>query len=112
MIEGKVWGKIQHVLSTGFFEIKRLKIKNGGFCSKHKHSFKFNGFFIESGELEITTWKDGLKQIVVLSSGDFLEIEPCVSHKFFALSEVVCYEMYWTQLINNDIERFDEGGVI
>ena len=111
MIEAKVWGKVQRIISKEMFEVNRIEIVEGGYCSEHKHQYKYNGFYVESGELKITTWDNDLVQNVMLFSGDYLQVEPNVSHKFNAVSNVVCYEIYWVQISEDDIQRGMKGGV-
>ncbi len=111
MIEAKIWGMSEEILSKQTFEIKRIIIKKGGYCSKHSHDYKYNGFYIESGKLKITTWDNDLVQHVILTDGNFLQIEPKVKHKFDALCDVVCYEIYWVELRGDDIQRDEKGGV-
>lgn len=111
MIEAKIWGRVKKIISKEMFEVNRIEIVEGGYCSEHKHQYKYNGFFVESGKLKITTWNNGLVQHTILSDGDYLQVEPNVLHKFDALSNVVCYEIYWVQLLENDIQRVMKGGV-
>ena len=49
MKAGKVWGETELVLQTPFVEFHRIWIKAGGFCSTHKHEFKWNMFYVSSG---------------------------------------------------------------
>jgi quercetin dioxygenase-like cupin family protein len=37
-----------------YFKIEANKSR---YCSKHKHDFKFNAFYIEKGKLKIKIWK-------------------------------------------------------
>ena len=111
MIEAKIWGRVKNIISKEMFEVNRIEIVEGGYCSEHKHQYKYNGFFVESGKLKITTWNNDLVQHTILSDGDYLQVEPNVPHKFDALSNVVCYEIYWVQLLENDIQRVMKGGV-
>ena len=47
MKAGKVWGDTVNIFSNHNFEFHRIQVKKGGYCSKHKHLHKFNGFYIE-----------------------------------------------------------------
>ena len=58
MKAGKVWGDTVNIFSNHNFEFHRIQVKKGGYCSKHKHLHKYNGFYIESGELVISVWKE------------------------------------------------------
>mgnify|MGYP000713293983 FL=1 len=41
---GKVWGKTANIFSNPNFEVHRIEVNKGGYCSKHKHKYKFNAF--------------------------------------------------------------------
>ena len=57
MKAGKVWGQTELLEANGVLEFHRIEAAAGGVCSKHKHKFKWNGFFVESGEMIIRVWK-------------------------------------------------------
>ena len=88
MIQGKVWGFTQKIEANPFFEFHRIEINAGSYCSKHLHKHKWNGFWVESGELEI--------------HGEY--------HMFKCNQDTVCFELYWAQFDHNDIERETVGG--
>ncbi|SVE31729.1 uncharacterized protein METZ01_LOCUS484583, partial [marine metagenome] len=50
-VQGKVWGNTREIFLNHNFEIHRIEVDKGGFCSKHKHKNKINAFFIEKGKL-------------------------------------------------------------
>ena len=52
-ISGKVWGQTELVFANSNIEFHRIDIKKGGTCSKHKHNYKFNGFYCMAGQLLI-----------------------------------------------------------
>ena len=112
-IQGKVWGKTQDVFKNNNFELHRIEAKKGGFCSVHKHLHKFNAFFIEKGKLKITIYETDYDLVdeTIISDGDLTIVKPGNFHKFEALEDTVCYEIYWTELQFNDIERKNVGGV-
>ena len=56
MKQGKVWGQTELLEANGVLEFHRIEAKAGGVCSKHTHKFKWNGFFVESGEMIIRVW--------------------------------------------------------
>ena len=37
---GKVWGKTANIFSNPNFEVHRIEVNKGGYCSKHKHKYK------------------------------------------------------------------------
>ena len=48
-IAGKIWGQTELIHKNGVLEFHRINYKAGFKCSEHKHEFKWNGFFVESG---------------------------------------------------------------
>jgi mannose-6-phosphate isomerase-like protein (cupin superfamily) len=112
MLAGKVWGSTQQIIANGVFEFHRIEIKKDGYCSKHKHAHKFNGFFLESGKLEIHVFKNDydLEDVTILEPGDYTEVGPGEYHFFKALDDCVAFEIYWAKLDHNDIVRETVGG--
>ena len=112
MLQGKVWGNTVEIFNRNNVEIHRIEVEPGGFCSKHRHNSKFNGFYVESGELDITVWKGDYDLIdkTTLKSGDYTVVSPGEFHQFRAVGEVVAYEIYWVTL-GKDIERDSVGGI-
>tara|TARA_R110001583_G_scaffold194567_2_gene365775 strand:+ start:389 stop:739 length:351 start_codon:yes stop_codon:yes gene_type:complete len=110
--QGKVWGLTQEIFKNNNFELHRIETKKGGFCSIHRHLHKYNAFYIESGKLEITIYETDYDLIdkTIISSGDLTIAKPGTFHKFEALEDTICYEIYWVELNHNDIERKNVGG--
>ena len=108
---GKIWGDTTEIKRTESFSLHRLFIKSGGTCSKHKHNFKFNGFFVESGKLLIRTWKEDQELIdkTVLGDFEYTEVAPLEYHQFEALEDTICYEFYFNCPISEDITRETQG---
>ena len=112
MKQGKIWGETEEICNNGVVSIHFLKIKKGGYCSEHTHKYKSNLFFVIQGNLKISIWNsEGTSDDTVLWAGDSCEIEPGVYHKFKALTDVECIEVYETKLRGIDIERRSEGGI-
>ena len=111
-IQGKVWGKTQDIFKNSNFEIHRIEARKDGFCSKHKHSHKYNAFFIEKGKLKIIVYETDYDLVdeTIISTGEMAVVKPGVFHRFEALEDTVCYEIYWVQLDHYDIDREDVGG--
>lgn len=111
MISGKVWGKTELVHANGVLEFHRIEVKKGGTCSEHKHKFKWNGFFVESGQLIIKVWKNdyNLCDETVLYAGDFTQVKPGEYHQFIATEDTVAFELYWAEFDHGDIERRSVG---
>jgi|TARA_R110002020_G_scaffold238255_4_gene450725 quercetin dioxygenase-like cupin family protein len=111
-IQGKVWGKTQGIFKNSNFEIHRIEIKKGGYCSKHKHEYKFNAFYVENGKLKITIYETDYDLVdeTSVSTGELTTVKPGAYHKFEALEDTICYEIYWVELNHNDIKRENTGG--
>ena len=111
MKAGKVWGDTELVHANGVLEFHRINFTAGGVCSKHKHEFKWNGFFVESGRLLIRAWKNDyeLTDETILEAGDFTQIKPGEFHQFEALEDSVAFELYWAEFSHNDIQRENVG---
>ena len=112
MKQGKIWGETEEIFNNGITSVHHLKIKKGGFCSEHRHRFKSNIFFVLSGNLKLTIWTSKDKDDdTVVWPGESSEIPPGMYHKFTALTDVECLEIYETKLRGEDIERRAEGSV-
>jgi len=111
--QGKIWGKTQEIFKNSNFELHRIEAKKGGYCSKHQHKHKFNTFYIEQGKLKITVYENDYDLIdeTIVSTGELTIAKPGTYHRFEALEDTICYEIYWVELNHNDIEREDMGGV-
>ena len=113
---GKVWGETVHFFGKNNVSIHRIKVKPGGFCSKHCHKYKFNLFYIESGSLIVKVWKNDydLVDITKLKEQQQMIMPPGEFHQFINESKDYCivYEIYWTELDESDIIRDSVGGNI
>ena len=110
--QGKVWGTTQPLFNKNNVEIHRIETNKGGYCSKHKHQYKYNCFYVEKGKLKITAWKNdyNLVDITILSTGEATTVPPGEHHVFEALEDSVCYEIYWVEISESDIIREDHVG--
>ena len=90
MKAGKVWGETRALLQNPVVEFHRIEVNAGGECSTHKHSHKWNGFFIEEGEMEIHVYKNEY-------------------HLFKANKDTIAFEIYWPELLSEDIQRRSVG---
>jgi len=111
MKAGKVWGQTELLEANGVLEFHRIEAKSGGVCSKHKHKFKWNGFFVESGEMIIRVWKNNYDLIdeTLLKAGQYTKVAPGEYHQFEAVTDCVAFELYWAEFDHNDIERDTVG---
>ena len=109
--QGKAWGITRKVYKGPVSELYHLSIKKGGYCSEHRHN-KFNLFYVLSGLLEVTIWRDKkLMDITKLGPEDVSAVSPGFWHKFRALEDTECIELYYTMLQEPDIERRIQGGL-
>lgn len=107
MITIKPWGTTVELLKSPFCEFHRALIKKGGKSSIHKHLFKINYFFVESGRLIIREFdQDQIVNESLLTSGNFIECKAGILHQFEALEDTVLFEIYTpVPICNEDIER-------
>lgn len=110
-VAGKVWGQTELLEANGVLEFHRIQATAGGICSKHKHNYKWNGFFVESGKLLIRVWKKNydLVDTTVLSAGQYTKVAPGEYHQFEAVEDTVAFEVYWAELDHTDIDRESVG---
>ena len=110
-IAGKVWGQTELVHANGVLEFHRIEYKKGGVCSKHIHEYKWNGFFVESGEMLVRVWQKDYDLVdeTILKAVDFTKVKPGVLHQFEGLKDGVAFELYWAQFDHNDIKRETVG---
>lgn len=110
---GKVWGNTSKIFDKNNVSIHRIEILKGGFCSRHKHQYKYNIFYVESGTIKIQIFRSNtIIDETILNNGDQSSIPPNVEHKFIGLENSIVYEIYYVELIDEDITRFDVGGIL
>lgn len=111
---GKVWGSTEIILSTPVLEIHRLLIKPNAHCSLHCHNFKWNYFLVLSGTLAIEVHKSSyqLVDVTELDAGDHTTVRPGEFHRFISGTvPVEALEVYYPEMLSEDIVRKDCGGV-
>lgn len=111
---GKIWGKTKLIHANGVLEFHRIEFRAGVRCSEHKHEFKWNGFFVESGKLLVRVWQDeqGLVDETTLGPGDFTQVKPGKFHQFEGLEDGVAFELYWAEFRHDDILRRSFGAKV
>jgi mannose-6-phosphate isomerase-like protein (cupin superfamily) len=116
MKAGKIWGQTELIHANGVLEFHRIEFKAGVQCSKHQHKFKWNGFYVESGEMIVRVWQqgkqEGLVDVTHLKAGDFTRVKPGLYHQFEGVKDGVAFELYWAEFDHNDIQRETQGKVI
>jgi len=108
---GKIWGETELILANSSCEFHRIDYKKGGVCSKHKHEWKWNGFYVVSGQMKISVWATDYDLIdeTILGPGDFTAVKPGAYHTFEGLEDGVAFELYWANFSHNDIVRENTG---
>ena len=111
-VQGKVWGETRPLFCKNNVEIHRIEAKEGRYCSKHKHEYKYNAFFVESGCLKITAWNNDYDLVdeTLVRAGQITTCPPQEYHMFTAMEDTVAFEIYWTELNEKDIVRENCGG--
>ena len=116
---GKIWGSTELIHANGVLEFHKIDFKEGGVCSKHKHQFKWNGFYVVSGKMKIRVWQKDYDLVdeTVLGPGDFTRVKPGLMHSFEGMEDGVAFELYWAEFNHDDIQResvghFKSGNVV
>ncbi len=111
MKAGKVWGATWQIAANGVLEFHRISVRAGRCCSKHRHATKWNGFYVERGELLIRVWKNDYDLVdeTILKAGDFCQVKPGEYHQFEAIKDTVAFELYWAEFDHSDIQRETVG---
>ena len=111
MKAGKVWGVTEALLQNPVVEFHRIEVNKGGECSTHKHAHKWNGFFVEEGELENHVFKNDydLTDKTILGPGDFMSVKPGEYHLFEAIEDCIAFELYYAHFDHDDIQRETVG---
>lgn len=115
MIAGKAWGSTELLLSTPFIEVHRLRILPHMQCSMHGHDYKWNAFYVISGELTIAVEKKSYPLVdeTALRAGDFTTVKPGEFHRFISHNNPVeALEIYYPECLSEDIVRRDVGGMV
>ena len=111
-INGKVWGDTSVLIQNSVVELHKINAKAGYRCSEHKHAHKWNGFYVISGVLEIHVRKNdyALTDVTVLRAGDFTTVRPGEYHWFSCVEDCAALELYYPEMISEDIQRRSVGG--
>ena len=111
MKAGKIWGQTELIHANGVLEFHRVEFKKGMKCSEHEHEFKWNGFFVESGQMLVRCWQNDYDLIdeTVLQAGEYTKVKPGVYHQFECIEPGVAFELYWAEFSHSDIIRETVG---
>ena len=113
MKAGKVWGDTQLIEANNALEFHKITMLQGGYCSKHLHRYKWNGFYVSSGEMLVRIWQRDYDLVdeTILGPGDYTKVQPGLYHQFECLKDGVAYELYWAEFNHNDIVRENHGSM-
>lgn len=111
MIQVKVWGTTELIFKNDNFEVHRIAVNEGGYCSRHMHRFKYNLFVVESGKMTVSIFNAENVDKTIVSTGEKTTVEPGVEHMFECDCNTVAYEIYYTEPIGEDIIRMTVGGM-
>ena len=100
----KVWGEEQWLVNNEKYCGKRMLIKEGYYCSYHKHKIKEETFYVLEGSLEVI--KEG--QYLVVKGGETLHLKPGEYHSFRALKNTTFFE-FSTQHLDEDNYRLTQS---
>lgn len=111
MRQGKNWGYTTKFFENAMVSAHHLEINEGGYCSEHLHKHKYNSFYIVSGVLEISIWRNGkTPDVTAIEAGQSTAIPPGFYHKFKGITKCEAIEIYQVLLVEPDIERRIIGG--
>ena len=111
-IQSKIWGTTQCMYVCEKSETHYLKINAGSFCSRHKHLMKWNRFCLLHGKLKVIIYRPNSEDTTILEAGQFTDVPPGDFHRFEAIEDSECLEIYWVDDLDMfDIERSDSGGI-
>jgi len=111
---GKIWGFTSKLFAKNNVEIHRINGNDGGKSSMHRHVAKWSMFFVERGALKVLIEKNDypLTDTTFLIEGQSIVIRPGEYHSFEIMEGAsVAYEIYWTELNPDDIERKNCGTI-
>jgi len=111
MIQIKVWGTTELVFKNDNFEVHRIFINAGGYCSRHIHRYKYNLFFVENGKLSVRIFKGENIDTTIITTNEKTIVAPGEEHQFEAETNATVYEIYYTEPIGEDIIRMTVGGM-
>lgn len=114
----KNWGTTAKVCSFPNGSLHRIEIAPGGYCSIHQHQSKANAFIVESGILTVNNFLDfgpgGMDvEPHIVRAGECFVVPAGAIHQFQNDTDapVICYELYYAEMREDDIVRHSQGGV-
>ena len=113
MKAGKVWGETELIFKNPFIEFHRIWVNAGGYCSTHKHDYKWNLFYVSYGQLKIKVHKNDYDLVdeTILEEGEWTTVKPGEYHSFESTSrDCRAFELYYPEPLSDDIIRQTVGG--
>ena len=110
----KVWGWTQTISLTPEMHVAFAHLNAGGYSSRHYHESSWNRFYVCSGLLQVTVYRNDKEEVIVIKAGETLDIEPKLAHRMKAVTDCDIIEIYWSNnevLDVEDIVRADDGGL-
>lgn len=114
----KAWGSSTQRVDSDCLTVFEIEVVAGGYCSKHIHQRKSNGFTVEQGELTVRIWVtvDYKAEVVLSPSSGCLIIPPNIPHQFISETGCRAFEIYFKQEgevepLSEDIIRYSVGGL-
>jgi hypothetical protein len=112
----KTWGTSIRRYIDHHVQVEEINVVRGGYSSIHRHDDKINVFLLASGIMEVRLYRDDLRpeKIHTLSAGVPLSVMPGTVHQFFALTDCIGHEFYYSvagMLNAEDIHRYSENGI-
>ena len=116
----KPWGFTELVACCPGFDLHRISVDRGGYCSRHAHVSRRNTFIVLGGSLQIQEFTnskcDAIKSLINIRPGDLpVSINPGTYHRFVAFENCDALELYVPvngEPSDEDIVRVDIGGVM
>jgi len=110
----KIWGATETLHLDEQLHVERIDVVFGGYCSRHLHNRKCNGFLVLNGVLLVHV--DGRETAYVRADTGMLLVPAGFIHQFVALSRVSAVEIYRAKpdeiVDRDDIHRFSESGIL
>jgi mannose-6-phosphate isomerase-like protein (cupin superfamily) len=106
MKAAKRWGSTEVIVDNAFCELHKIVVRPNQQCSRHKHEFKNNGFYVVSGQLAVSMEDGDQWACVILEPGDYCCVPPGIEHQFQTYGNItVAFEIYFPDGCIPDIVR-------
>lgn len=102
----KPWGHELRFVATERYAGKVLFIRAGSQLSLQYHRAKDEGFFVQSGELDLVLGQGSAQRVERLGPGEARRIAPGTVHRFRAATDCVLFEVSTPEL--DDVVRLED----